>query len=94
MADNTEWTVSVPEAGKRYFGLGRNASYEAARRGDNPYAAGRNHAPRPGQGSGAHAGPGRGAFHEVMPSFSLARRSVRKMVLDAARRQRGQRRRV
>jgi len=36
MADNTEWTVSVPEAGKRYFGLGRNASYEAARRGDIP----------------------------------------------------------
>ena len=36
MADNTEWTVSVPEAGKRYFGLGRNASYAAAARGDLP----------------------------------------------------------
>ena len=29
-------TLTVPEAGKRYFGLGRNASYEAARRGDLP----------------------------------------------------------
>lgn len=29
-------TLSVPEAGRRYFGLGRNASYEAARRGDLP----------------------------------------------------------
>jgi hypothetical protein len=29
-------TMSVPEAGKHYFGLGRNASYEAAKRGDIP----------------------------------------------------------
>jgi hypothetical protein len=29
-------TLTVPEAGKRYFGLGKNASYEAARRGDIP----------------------------------------------------------
>jgi hypothetical protein len=29
-------TLAVPEAGKRYFDLGRNASYEAARRGDLP----------------------------------------------------------
>ena len=29
-------TMSVPEAGKMYFGLARNASYEAARRGDIP----------------------------------------------------------
>ena len=29
-------TLSVPEAGKRYFGLSRNGSYEAARRGDLP----------------------------------------------------------
>jgi hypothetical protein len=27
-------TLTVPEAGRRYFDLGRNASYEAARRGD------------------------------------------------------------
>jgi hypothetical protein len=27
-------TISVPEAGRRYFDLAKNASYEAARRGD------------------------------------------------------------
>jgi hypothetical protein len=29
-------TLDVPTAGREYFGLGRNASYEAARRGDLP----------------------------------------------------------
>jgi len=29
-------TLTVPEAGKQYFGLGKNSSYEAARRGDIP----------------------------------------------------------
>jgi hypothetical protein len=29
-------TLSVPDAGRQYFELGRNASYEAARRGDIP----------------------------------------------------------
>ncbi len=29
-------TMSVPEAGRQYFDLGRNASYEAARRGEIP----------------------------------------------------------
>ena len=29
-------TISVPEAGERYYGLSRNGSYEAARRGDIP----------------------------------------------------------
>jgi len=29
-------TLTVPEAGRRYFSLGRNASYEAARRGELP----------------------------------------------------------
>jgi hypothetical protein len=28
--------MDVPSAGKRYFDLGRNASYEAAKRGDLP----------------------------------------------------------
>ena len=28
--------MSVPQAGKIYFDLGRNASYEAARRGEIP----------------------------------------------------------
>lgn len=32
----TKHTMSVPEAGKEFFGLGRGASYEAARRGDIP----------------------------------------------------------
>jgi hypothetical protein len=29
-------TMPVPEAGRRYFDLGRNASYDAARRGEIP----------------------------------------------------------
>jgi hypothetical protein len=29
-------TLSVPAAGKRYFGLGKNGSYEAAKRGEIP----------------------------------------------------------
>lgn len=29
-------TLSVPDAGKRYFGLSRNGSYEAAARGELP----------------------------------------------------------
>jgi hypothetical protein len=29
-------TISVPEAGERYFGLSRNGSYNAAARGDIP----------------------------------------------------------
>ncbi len=34
--DTEKKTLSVPEAGERYFGLSRNASYEAAKRGDIP----------------------------------------------------------
>jgi hypothetical protein len=29
-------TLPIPEAGRKYFGLGRNASYAAAKRGDIP----------------------------------------------------------
>ena len=36
MSDNAPLTLSVPEAGKRYFGLARNASYAAAKRGELP----------------------------------------------------------
>jgi hypothetical protein len=36
MTTETELTLSVPEAGRRYFGLGRAASYQAAKRGDIP----------------------------------------------------------
>jgi hypothetical protein len=36
MDDQTCETLSVPEAGKRYYGLSRNGSYAAAKRGDIP----------------------------------------------------------
>ncbi len=36
MTKATELTISVPEAGRRYFGLSRNASYAAAERGEIP----------------------------------------------------------
>ena len=36
MTTETEQTLSVPEAGKRYYGLSRGASYRAAERGDIP----------------------------------------------------------
>src|SRR5262249_30258348 len=34
--DERPKTISVPEAGRRYFNLARNAAYQAARRGDLP----------------------------------------------------------
>ncbi len=34
--DTNPKTLAVPEAGQRYFGLGKNSSYKAARRGDFP----------------------------------------------------------
>jgi hypothetical protein len=36
LADETPKTISVPEAGRRYFGLSRNAAYAAAERGEIP----------------------------------------------------------
>ena len=36
ITDQEPKTLAVPEAGRKYFGLGRNASYAAARRGDIP----------------------------------------------------------
>jgi hypothetical protein len=30
------WTISVPEAGARYYGLSTNGSYAAAKRGEIP----------------------------------------------------------
>jgi Helix-turn-helix domain len=36
MDQTTPLTMSVPDAGKRYFGLSRNAAYDAAARGDIP----------------------------------------------------------
>jgi hypothetical protein len=37
MADEYPKTLSIPEAGKRYFGLSRNGAYDAAKRGDIPF---------------------------------------------------------
>lgn len=34
--DNHCETMTVPEAGRRYFGLGKNGSYDAAKRGEIP----------------------------------------------------------
>ena len=36
MNEEAPLTLSVPEAGKRYFGLSRNGAYDAATRGDLP----------------------------------------------------------
>jgi hypothetical protein len=36
MSKEAPLTISVPEAGKRYFGLCRNAAYDAAARGEIP----------------------------------------------------------
>ena len=35
-SEERSWTLSVPEAGRRYLGLGRNLSYDAAARGQIP----------------------------------------------------------
>lgn len=36
ISENECLTMSVPAAGKKFYGLCRNASYEAAKRGDLP----------------------------------------------------------
>ena len=36
MNEEAPLTLSVPEAGLRYFGLSRNAAYDAAARGEIP----------------------------------------------------------
>lgn len=36
MRDTFPQTLSVPEAGLKYYGLSRNGSYDAARRGELP----------------------------------------------------------
>jgi excisionase family DNA binding protein len=36
LTDREELTLSVPEAASRYFGLGKNAAYAAAARGEIP----------------------------------------------------------
>lgn len=37
MTDSKPKTISIPEAGRFYFDLGRDASYEAAKRGEIPF---------------------------------------------------------
>jgi hypothetical protein len=34
--DKAPWTMPIPEFGRRYYNLGRSASYAAAARGDIP----------------------------------------------------------
>jgi excisionase family DNA binding protein len=34
--EDKPWTLPVPEAGKKYFGLSRQGSYDAVRRGEIP----------------------------------------------------------
>ena len=34
--DAKQYVMTIPEAGQKYFGIGRSASYEAARRGEIP----------------------------------------------------------
>jgi len=36
MKDDSPKTITVPDAGREYFGLSRNAAYAAAQRGDIP----------------------------------------------------------
>jgi len=36
MSDEAALTITVPEAGQKYFNLSRDASYAAAQRGDIP----------------------------------------------------------
>jgi Helix-turn-helix domain len=36
MSEKTALTMSVPAAGKKYFGLSRNGAYDAAKRGEIP----------------------------------------------------------
>jgi hypothetical protein len=36
MKDNLPKTITVPDAGREYYGLSRNAAYAAAKRGDIP----------------------------------------------------------
>ena len=36
MTNDDPKTLSVPDAGRKYFGLSRNGSYDAAARGDIP----------------------------------------------------------
>jgi excisionase family DNA binding protein len=36
MHDSDELTITVPEAGRRYFGLSKNTAYAAAERGEIP----------------------------------------------------------
>ena len=47
MSEEIPLTLTVPEAGKKYFGLSRNGAYDAAARGDLPHDQDRAPAARP-----------------------------------------------
>jgi hypothetical protein len=70
MGDQECLTMTVPEAGKYFLGLSKNASYDAAKRGEIPVVkvaaarAGVFDAPQAGAGRHRTAGRGRGAMSE------------------------------
>ncbi len=35
-AEHEQYTLTIPQAGKKFYNVGRSASYEAARRGEIP----------------------------------------------------------
>jgi hypothetical protein len=37
LSDEKTWTMSIPDAGRKYYGLGRFASYAAAKAGVIPF---------------------------------------------------------
>jgi hypothetical protein len=61
-------TLWVPEVGKRYFGLGRGASYAAAANGQIPTI--KNRSPPSGTGCRGRADAGPSGEGEVMPRGS------------------------
>ena len=55
MNDELPLTISVPQAGRKYFDLSRGASYEAAKRGDIPTVKVGRLAARPREGARSDA---------------------------------------
>jgi hypothetical protein len=51
MSEEAPLTLSVPEAGEKYFGLCRNAAYDAAPQGRHSHRQDRQAAPRSDSGA-------------------------------------------